>query len=292
MHLFHIGILQLTQNLDDAVRGFKQGLKELAVEADFHYFNADGNINELPKLAQKLADLNVDLIFACSTPAAKAAGNLSENIPVLFTPVFDPISVNLVDSLAAPSGKLTGMSGMVNAEDKVNFIRELLPNAKKLGMLYHTEDSNSLIEASNFREAVTGKFELSEITITCKEDISLLAETLPQDLDALFLPIGRVVEENFASIAYYTDAINVPIITSHAPNVVLGSLGALVANHATLGKTCAKQAKQILVDGKEIKNIPVGMTETPEILLNAFVADNLGIEIPNNLLTKATEVYE
>ncbi|MBP2631277.1 MAG: transporter substrate binding protein [Firmicutes bacterium] len=292
MHLFHIGILQLTQNLDDAVRGFKQGLKELAVEADFHYFNADGNINELPKLAQKLADINVDLIFACSTPAAKAAANLSKNIPVLFTPVFDPISVNLVDSLAAPSGKLTGMSGMVNAKDKVNFIHELLPNAKKLGMLYHTEDSNSLIEASNFRKALTGKFELNEITITRKEDISLLAETFPQGLDALFLPIGRVVEENFASIAYYTDAINVPIITSHAPNVVLGSLGALVANHATLGKACAAQAKQILVDGKEIKNIPVGMTETPEVLLNAFVADNLGIEIPNNLLTKATEVYE
>ena len=292
IHLFHIGILQLTQNLDDAVRGFKQGLKELAVEADFHYFNADGNVSELPKLAQKLADLKVDLIFACSTPAAKAAGNLVVDIPVLFTPVFDPISVNLVDSLELPGGKLTGMSGMVNAEDKVNFIQELLPNAKKLGMLYYTEDSNSLIEANNFRNAVSDKFTLSELTIKCKEDISLLAETLPQDIDALFLPIGRIIEENFASIAYYADAIDVPIITSHAPNVVLGSLGALVANHVTLGKACAKQAHQILVEGKDVKTIPVGITNKPEILLNAFVADNLGIEIPDSLLAKATEVYE
>ncbi|MDF2564705.1 MAG: transporter substrate binding protein [Massilibacillus sp.] len=292
IHLFHIGILQLTQNLDDAVRGFKQGLKELSVEADFHYFNADGNINELPKLAQELAELNVDLIFACSTPAAKAAGNLVTNIPVLFTPVFDPISVNLVDNLEFPGGKLTGMSGMVNADDKVKFIQELLPNVKRLGMLYHTEDSNSLIEASNFRKAVTDKFALSELTITCKEDISLLTETLPQDIDALFLPIGRIIEENFASIAYYTDAIDVPIITSHAPNVVLGSLGALVANHAMLGKACAKQAHQILIEGKDVKAIPVGITDKPEILLNAFVADNLGIEIPASLLAKATEVYE
>lgn len=61
--LFNIGILQLTQNLDDAVYGFKQGLHDLAVTAKFHYVNADGNVSELPKLAQNLADLKVDLIL-------------------------------------------------------------------------------------------------------------------------------------------------------------------------------------------------------------------------------------
>lgn len=292
MYLFHIGILQLTQNLDDAVHGFKEGLKELAIEAKFHYLNADGNINELPKLAHQLAALNVDLIFACSTPAASAAGNVPGNIPVLFTPVFDPVSAKLVASFDAPGGNLSGMSGMVNAIDKITFIQQLLPNAKKLGMLYHTDDSNSLIEAKNFRLASKGKFSLEEITISSQEDLSLLEETLSPDLDALFLPIGKVVEENFASIAYYTDAVNIPIIASHAPNVVAGSLGALVANHSLLGKACAKQAKELLVDGKKISHLPVGITKTPEILINAFVADNLGIEIPDEIRNKAKEIYQ
>lgn len=93
--MFNIGILQLTQHLDDAVKGFKEGLRNLNVDVTYHYLNADGNIAELPKLADILAT-KVDLIFACSTPAAKAAVALTENIPVLFTPVFDPVSVNLV----------------------------------------------------------------------------------------------------------------------------------------------------------------------------------------------------
>lgn len=289
--LFNIGILQLTQNLDDAVYGFKQGLHDLAVTAKFHYVNADGNVSELPKLAQNLADLKVDLIFACSTPAAKAAGALAGTIPVLFTPVFDPVSANLVNSMQFPGGKITGMSGMVKASDKISFIKELLPTAKKLGILYHAEDPNALIEAERFRNAAKGQFYLEEITIFDQAELSLLNDKLASDLDALFLPIGRVVEENFASIAYYTDALHIPIIASHAPNVSLGALGALVANHTKLGEACAKQAKQILVDKADIKTIPVGITEMPEILLNSFAAENLNIDLPKELEMKANSIY-
>ena len=289
--MFHIGILQLTQNLDDAVQGFKEGLSKLNISAEFHYLNADGNINELPKLANKLADLSVDLIFACSTPAAKAAKDLPGNIPVIFTPVFDPVAVGLVESMQSPGGKVTGMSGMVNAHDKINFIQELLPNAKNIALCYHTKDTNSLIETKNFINAAQGKFLVKEIPFATQEDLSLLEEKLSTDFDALFLPIGRIVEENFSSIAYYTDAFNIPIIASHAPNVPLGALGALSANHAVLGKACAEKAKQILVDHVPVETISVGITNSPEILLNSFVADNLGITIADTLITKAKEVY-
>jgi putative ABC transport system substrate-binding protein len=130
--LIRIGILQLTQNLDDAVNGFKQGLEKLNVATVFIYRNADGNASLLSKLAQELFDNHVDLIFACSTPSALAAKALNGKTPVIFTPVFDPISTGLVDTMSAPGGKITGMSGMVNAADKVSFLKQLLPTAKKL----------------------------------------------------------------------------------------------------------------------------------------------------------------
>ena len=289
--LFHIGILQLTQNLDDAVKGFKQGLQKAKIEADFHYMNADGNLNELPKLARRLADLKVDLIFACSTPAAKAAKELSENIPVVFTPVFDPVSANLVDSMTTPGGKLTGMSGMVNADAKVEFIQKLLPNIKHIAMLYHDQDANSLIEVANIQKSLKDKIKLTNLLIHCQEDLSSLEEQLSENMDALFLPIGKIVEENFASIVYYADSFNIPIIASHAPNVSAGALGALVANHALLGEGCAQQARQILVEKISPSKIPVGITSNPEILLNAFVADNLDIELSAGLTQAAKEIF-
>ncbi|HWR43805.1 ABC transporter substrate-binding protein [Sporomusa sp.] len=291
MRLHHIGILQLTQNLDDAVRGFKAGLAEQNLIAEFHYLNADGALGDLPQLAGKLAEQKVDLIFACSTPAAQAAVKLDGTIPVVFTPVFDPVGVALVNTLDKPGGKATGVAGMVPAAAKVAFIRELLPAAKTLGILYHTGDSNAVLEAANFKQAANDIFTLVDLPADKPEDLSTLPDKLTPNLDALFLPIGRVIEENFASVAYYAESANLPIITSHAPNVPSGALGALVANHYELGRACAAKAAQILA-GANPGDIPVGLVDHPEVQLNAFVAGNLGVELPQSLLAQAKEVFE
>lgn len=289
--MFHIGILQLTQNLDDAVKGFREGIAAQNLAVDFTYENADGNQAELPKLAQRLAAQNADLIFACSTPSAKAALSLEGQIPVVFTPVFDPVTAGLVDKMDRPGGKATGMSGMVPAEDKINFIQSLLPAAKNLALLFPTKDPNARIETENMRLAAAGRLTFQPIELSCQEDISLLEEKLPLDTDALFLPIGRILEENFASIVYYADARNLPIIASHAPNVSAGALGALVADHELLGYQCAIQAGQILSEGKNPAELPVGITQKPQILLNAYAAENLGITLPEELKKAAKEIY-
>lgn len=289
--MHHIGILQLTQNLDDAVCGFKAGLSAAGIAAEFYYLNADGAIADLPQLAEKLAQQHVELIFACSTPAAQAAAQLPGTIPVVFTPVFDPVGVGLTQSMDTPGGKTTGVAGMVPAADKTAFIQELLPSAKTIGILYHSADSNALLEVQNFKQAAQAAFTLIDLPITKPEELSTLPDRLTSTLDALFLPIGRVIEENFASVAYYAEAANLPIITSHAPNVPSGALGALVANHYELGRDCAAKAIQILA-GTQPGNIPVGIVDNPEIQLNAFAAANLGIELPPALLAKAAEVFE
>jgi len=289
--LYTIGILQLTQNLDDAVHGFKAELTEHGIHAEFHYLNADGNIDQLAKLANQLAEKEVDLIFACSTPAAAAAVKLTQDIPVVFTPVFDPIGANLVLSMTEPGGKATGVAGMVKAEDKLNFINRLLPAIKKIGMLYHTEDSNAIVEVANFRKLNNPKVQFIEIPIKEAENLSNLPDILPHDLDALFLPIGKIIEDNFATIVYYTDTLEIPVIASHAPNISDGALAGLVANHYQLGKDCAVKAMQIL-KGASPSQIPVDTVKTPEIWLNQFTADNLGISFAEDLKEEATEVFE
>jgi len=289
--LYNIGILQLTQNLDDAVHGFKYGLTQLGITAQFQYLNADGNVDQLPKLATELSEHKVDLIFACSTPSAHAAIKLAGNIPVVFTPVFDPVGSHLVESMSSPGGKATGVAGMVTANLKLAFIHRLLPTAHTIGILYHTADSNSLVEIESFRKLLSPDLTLIEIPINQAEDLSKLPDILPTVIDALFLPIGRVIEDNFPTIAYYTDTINLPVIASHAPNVSAGALGALVANHYQLGRECAVKAGEIL-RGTKAGTIPVDVVKIPEILLNNFTAQNLGLALPAELIAEATEVFD
>lgn len=291
--MFTIGILQLTQHLDDAVRGFKAGLAQEPVGCCFHYVNADGNEGKLPGLAQKLASLPVDMIFACSTPAAKAAVNLPGNIPVIYTPVFDPVGSGLAQSLAKPGGKATGVSGMVDAGQKAAFIHQLLPQLNHLGIVYHAKDPNAVLETRLISDAIrkSGICRLTEIPVRQADELSLLYRFLEKDMDALFLPIGKAVEENFASVAYYAEGAAIPLIASHAPNVPSGALGGLFASHYQLGLKCAEKARQIS-QGVSAGNIPVDIATQPEIHLNAAVAAGLGIPLPEVMLKQAVEIFE
>lgn len=286
--MYKIGILQLTQNLDSAVHGFKKALAD--IEAEYLYFNVDGMIEKLPAFAQKLVEEQVDLIFACTTPAAKAAIAASDTIPVVYTPVFDPISVGLAESMDVPGGHATGVSGMVSASDKVAFIKELLPDAQTIAMPFDPNDENAKIETANFKAAAEGHFTIVELPIASETDISELSDLLTDDMDAVFMPIGKLLEDNFASIVYYTDERDLPLIASHAPNVVGGAIGGLVANHEALGFDCGQKAIEIL-GGKDAGTIPVGSVKNPDVLLNQYAADNLDIEIPASLLDRAQEIY-
>jgi putative ABC transport system substrate-binding protein len=288
--LYRIGILQLTQFLDDAVRGFKSGLVACGIEAAFEYHNADGNANHLPALASEFETTGVDLIFACSTPSAQAATSLT-NIPVIFTPVFDPVGAGLALSLKEPGGKATGMAGMVSPNAKLDFIETLLPQVKNIGVLYHRKDSNSLLEVSNFKAAAKGRYTLTEIAFDHSEALSTLGEQLSPLIDVLFVPIGKEIEENFATVSYYADLSSLPIIASNAANVPAGALGALVADHFKLGFACAAQADKIL-RGANPGSIPIVGVDKPDILLNNYVADNLGILFPPDLVANAREIFD
>lgn len=283
-----IGILQWTQNLDDAVDGFRQGLAELKQPVRWLYRNAEGNKEALARYAREFLEIPVDLIFACGTPAAQAAQATA--LPVVFTPVFDPVGVGLVASLAHPGGNCTGMAGMVPAAKKVAFIKALLPQAKHLGVLYHQEDTNARIEVHNFATAAAGQFTLHHLPIKKATDLSRLDDMLSTDLEALFLPIGRAVEDSFPTVRYYTDLRRLPVIASHPANVAAGALAAIVANHSRLGQACARQAAAIL-NGRTPGEIPVGEATEPDILLNAAAAETLGVTFPASLQQKAQEIF-
>ncbi|WP_279279109.1 ABC transporter substrate-binding protein, partial [Senegalia massiliensis] len=90
---YHIGISQLVEHpaLDDARRGFEDGLKELGVDAEIDYQNATGEIPNTVSISEKFKKDNVDLIYAIATPAAQSAKQVTSDIPVLFSAVTDPV---------------------------------------------------------------------------------------------------------------------------------------------------------------------------------------------------------
>jgi putative ABC transport system substrate-binding protein len=107
--------------------------------------NADDKPERLPALAEQLASLKVDLIYAGGSNAARAAKGVTRAIPIVFINVDDPVSLGLVESLAKPGGNLTGfanLSGILGGK-RLELLKEAIPNLIRVAVVWDPRLSGS-----------------------------------------------------------------------------------------------------------------------------------------------------
>lgn len=145
--VFKIGISQLAEHpaLDDARRGFEDGLKELGVNVEIDYQNAQGDIPTSVTISQKFVKDKVDLIYAIATPAAQSAKQATNSIPVLFSAVTDPVASELISTMEKPGANVTGTSDASPMDRQLQIFKDLDSSIKKVGIIFNTSEPNSQI---------------------------------------------------------------------------------------------------------------------------------------------------
>ena len=154
-----IGIIQLVKHdaLDRTYQGFVDELEELGyvdgenVEIDYQV--ASGEQANCLSIAEGMVNDGKDLIFAIATPAAQAAASKTTEIPILVSAVTDPAGSGLVASNDEPGGNVSGTSDLTPVADQIKMLKEILPNAKTIAVLYCSNESNSEIQLNLAKEA-------------------------------------------------------------------------------------------------------------------------------------------
>src|SRR5262249_37934581 len=137
-----IGVLA-TGALDSAeqqltLNAFRQGLRERGyVEGQnilVEYRTADGKIERFPQLARELVGLDLDLIVASNTPAARATKEATTTIPIVVPVMGDPVRDGLVASLARPGGNITGLTFLAPelAAKRLELLKQALPAVSRV----------------------------------------------------------------------------------------------------------------------------------------------------------------
>ena len=72
---------------------------------------------------------------------------------MLFTAVTDAVEAQLVDSNEAPGKNVTGTVDMPVIADQIQVIKDILPDAANLGILYTSSEANSEIQAKEAQAA-------------------------------------------------------------------------------------------------------------------------------------------
>ena len=298
---YTIGISQFAEHgsLDNCREGFIEGLKEEGIEEGknlkIEYKNAAADQGTTKQISDAFVSDKVDLICGIATPSAQASFNsaLNADIPVIYTAVTDPVAAKLADEDGTPVGEVTGTSDELPIKEQLEMIRQILPDAKKIGILYTTSEANSVSALETYKElAGDYDFEIVEKGVTQTADISLATEELLSEVDCLTNLTDNTVVNSLATILDKANAQNIPVFGSEIEQVKLGCVAAEGLDYIELGKQTGKMAAQVLKGEKKASEMNYETISEPGLYVNTKAAENLGITLDESLLSQAVESFD
>ncbi|MEA4971786.1 MAG: ABC transporter substrate-binding protein [Candidatus Metalachnospira sp.] len=282
--VYKIGVLQLTQHaaLDKCNEGFFAALDEAGIKYEADQQNAAGEQSACQTIAEKLVNDGNDLIYAIATPAAQAVAGVTTEIPVVVSAVTDPAESGLVASNDAPGGNVTGTSDLTPVKEQIQLLKQVLPEAKKVGILYCSAESNSEIQAEMARQACKDNgLESIDFTVSNSNEIQTVVESMVGKVDAIYAPTDNTIANGMATVSMVATDNNLPIICGESGMVDAGGLATYGIDYYKLGYMAGQMAIQILVDGKDPATMPIGYLSIDqcELSVNKATAEALKIDV-------------
>lgn len=298
---YKIGIQQFAEHgsLDNCREGFLEGLEEEGIkEGDnlkVEVKNAMADTATNAQIADSFVSDNMDLICAIATPSAQSAYNaaMDKDIPVVYTAVTDPVAAELADKDGNPVGNVTGTSDTLPVEEQLKMIREMMPDAKTIGILYTTSEANSVSAIATYESLVDKYgFTLETKGISQTSEIALATDDLLTKVDCITNLTDNTVVASLPTVLEKANEKGIPVFGSEIEQVKIGCLAAEGIDYIQLGKQTGKIAAQILKGEKKASEIPYEIISEPGFYVNTKVAENLGIEVPSALADSAVESFD
>ena len=297
---YTVGINQFAVHgsLDNCREGFLEGLAENGFVEGKNLTVLEENAQADPGLAAQIstnfAGQNVDLICAIATPSAQSAYSVGRksDIPVIYTAVTDPVAAELANADGTPVGEVTGTSDKLPVEQQLEMIRAILPDAKKIGIMYTTSEVNSASTLAEYKEkAADYGFEIVESGVSSTADIPLAADSLLEQVDCLNNLTDNTVVASLPLILSKANAKNIPVFGSEIEQVKIGCLAAMGLDYVDLGKQTGRMAAEVLKGEKKASELNFEVIEAAAFYGNTKVAEDLGITFPEDLQKNAKELF-
>ena len=296
----HVGWLSPGSQSSDRsfTASFREGLRELgwiegqniAIESRW----AEGKFERLPDLAMELVRLKVDVIVANVTQASLAAKRATATIPIVMVGVGDPLGSGLVDSLARPSGNVTGPSSMLAeaSAKQLALLKETVPSGSPVAVLWNPANpvwqASALKQTEAAGQAMGLRLQLFEARGPDELDAAFAAMTRDR-ARALFVPADIIFVRHAQQMADLAATHRLPAMYGFREHVEAGGLMSYAASFAVMFKRAAAFVDKLLKGAKPAE-LPVEQPTKFELVINLKTAKALGIAIPQSVLQRADEV--
>ena len=289
-----VGVLQYVSHpaLDEIYRGIKDGLKQSGLEEgknlEIKFQNGQADQSKLATMSQQLVQADPDVLVGIATPAAQSLANVTTKIPLVLGAVTDPVGAGLVKSLDKPGGNITGVSDQPPVEAQIKLASEILPNAKKIGILYASSEDNSKYQVSQ-AEAAAKKEGLTSVkyAVPSTNEIAQTVQVMSQQVDFIYVPLDNTIANATQTVVKEANKSKIPVIPSVDTMVEQGGLATIGINQYDLGVQSGKMAATLATGKEKPASTPVYVFDKGDTIINEKQAELLGITIPDKLKKNA-----
>lgn len=288
---YSLGIIQtaLHPALDAVYDGFIEELTNtMGNNIAYTVKNAQGSIASAHAIAQQFhANKTYNAFFAIGTPAAQAMHSQEKEKPIIIAAVSDPNAAGLMH---APT-TICGVQDMVDVAAIVDLLKQLVPQAKTVGLLYTAGEANSIALVKKMRGALENLgLIVMDFAVSGEADIPVVMELACRKTDVMLAPTDNTVASSISLITTLAHNYKKPLIVSDNMLVKSGALAARGVDYRACGKQAARIAYAVLVEGKKPNELPIEQAQSEQIVINQKTLDALGLTIPESLRSSVITV--
>lgn len=291
---YTVGLLQFVSHpaLDQISDGVRAGLKESGLiegeNLEIIYQNGQADQSKLTTMSEQLITKGSDVLVGVATPAAQSLANQTKEIPVILGAVTDPVGAGLVSDMENPGANITGVSDKAPVLEQLKLAKELLPYAKKVGILFTSSEDNSKYQVAEAEEiAKELGLETEQFSVPSTNEVSQVVQVMAKKVDFIYIPLDNVLANAMPTIVSEADKTLTPIITSADTMVAEGGLGTVGINQFEIGVQAGRMAASVLRGESNPATTPIYTFKEGDLILNEKQAAVLGIEIPEKLKESA-----
>lgn len=293
---YTVSVTQIVEHpaLDAMRNGVMDRLKERGADVSYNVHIAQGNMATNVQIISQIKGEKPDLVLAIATPGAQAAAQKIQDIPIVFTGVTDPVSAGLVKDLQnSGDGNVTGMSDFSPMDKHVALIREIVPTAKTIGVIYNAGEPNSVVLVDALTaEAAKAGMAVEGASVANSSGVYQAAKSLVGRADVVYVPTDNTVVSALESAIKVCTQNRLPLIVADVDSVDRGAIAAVAVDYYKMGLQTGDMAYRILVEGVAPGDIPVEFLNDLNLHVNKKAAAAMGVTLPEATIARAAKVVE
>lgn len=281
----------------DAIRdGVKASLQAAGYEEGknlkWQYQSAQGNTGTAAQIARKFVGDKPDVIVAIATPSAQAVVAATKTVPVVFSAVTDPVAAKLAKDWEPSKNNVTGVSDLLALDKQMELVKQVVPNAKRVGVVYNPGEANSAVVVKELKALLPKMgMTLVEAAAPRSVDVGSAARSLIGKADVIYTSTDNNVVSAYEALVKVGQEAKLPLVAADADSVKRGAIASYGIDYRDLGEQTGRMVVRVL-KGEKPGDIKPEIVTKLELTVNPAAAERQGVKLPDAFVKSAAHVVK